>query len=144
MAGVAVVAVTASNQIMAPGTLPAEVITALPGQVAVIDGETLRVGATVIRLSDILAPSRGEACAAGPDCGGRATAALADLVRGQSVECHVSGRDGMGRPAGRCDAGGRDVNIALVATGWARAETPAFSDAETDARTHKRGIWLAN
>ena len=140
--GVAVLVGTSAS----PFKPPAEprVISAGSGQVAVIDGDTLRLGGEVVRLSDIAAPARGVSCAAGPDCGSQASAALADLVRDRSVECRVSGQDGMGRPAARCDAGGRDVNVTLVANGWARAETLAYSAAETDARAHRRGIWLTN
>lgn len=123
---------------------PARVISALPDKVAVIDGGTLRLDGEVVRLSDIEAPARGQSCAAGPDCGGRATAVLASLVDRRPVACRVSGYDRMGRPWGRCDAGGRDVNIALVAAGWARAETPDLDAAEADARSHRRGIWLSN
>jgi endonuclease YncB( thermonuclease family) len=50
----------------------------------------------------------------------------------------------MGRPAGRCQADGADLNTALVATGWAQADTAALAGAETEARTHKRGIWQTN
>ena len=127
-----------------PRQVPAQLVSAAPGQVAVIDGDTLRLGATIVHLSDVQAPQRGQACAAGPDCGGRASAVLAELVRNRPVECRVWGRDVLGRPAGRCDAGGQDVNVALVATGWARADSPAFFAAETDARAHKRGIWLSD
>ncbi len=125
-------------------TPPAGVISADAGQVAVVDGDTLRLAGQVVRLSDILAPPRGQSCAAGPDCGSRASAVLADLVRDRTVECRVSGYDGLGRPAARCDAGGRDVNVTLVASGWARAETPAYTAAESDARSHRRGIWLTD
>ncbi len=127
-----------------PWQAPAQVVSAAAGQVAVIDGDTLKLGATVVHLSDVQAPQRGQACAAGPDCGGRASAVLAELVRNRPVQCRVWGHDVLGRPAGRCDAGGQDVNVALVATGWARAGSPAFSAAEIDARAHKRGIWLSN
>ena len=144
LVGGLVVAADVPAQVAASRGHDWQVISARAEQVAVIDGETLRVGAVVIRLIDVAAPARGQACAAGPDCGGRAAAALADLVRDQTVECHVMGRDGMGRPAGRCDAGGQDVNAALVAAGWARSQTAAFSAAERDARTQRRGIWLAN
>ena len=143
-AGGTLVMAAVSSDLLGVKAPDPRVIMALPDQVAVIDGETLRLAGTVVRLSDVTAPSRGQPCAAGPDCGGQATAALAALVRDRSVECRVSGHDGLGRPAARCDAGGRDVNIALVATGWARADTPDYSAAQTDARTHRRGIWLAN
>ncbi len=120
----------------------ARVISAPAPEVAVIDGDTLSLAGVVVRLSGVAAPPRGQACAAGPDCGRSATAALADMVQDHGVECHVSGHDGMGRPAGRCMAGGRDLNVALVDAGWARAGSSAFSAEEYDARAHKRGIWL--
>ncbi len=133
-----------SGSLFGQMTSEARVISASPGQVAVIDGDTLRLAGTVVRLSEIQAPQRGQACAAGPDCGVQATSALAELVRDQRVECRVSGHDEMGRPAARCDAGGQDVNAALVAVGWARAETSTFLSAETTARTRRLGMWLNN
>jgi endonuclease YncB( thermonuclease family) len=123
---------------------PSETLSAQAGQVAVIDGETLRLGMTVIRLVDLQAPARGEACAAGPDCGARATDALASLVRNRQVQCRLGGHDDLGRPMARCDAGGSDINRDLVATGWARASTAALAGAEGDARSHNRGLWAAN
>ena len=125
-------------------TAEPRVISAAPGQVAVIDGDTLRLDGVVVRLSDVQALPRGQSCAAGPDCGGQATAVLAGLVRDHRVECWVSGHDTMGRPAARCDAGGQDVNVALVATGWARAGSPVLNAAEMDAKAHGRGIWLSH
>ncbi len=120
------------------------VISAPAPKVAVIDGDTLSLAGVVVRLSGVSAPPRGEACAAGPDCGRSATAALADMVQDRNVECEVFGHDGMGRPAGRCLANGRNLNVALVDAGWARAGDAALSAEERDARTHKRGIWLAD
>ena len=128
------------------GQMSAEprVISAPAPKVAVIDGDTLSLAGVVVRLSGLTAPPRGKACAAGPDCGRSATAALAEMVQDRGVECHVSGRDGMGRPSGRCLANGRDLNVALVDAGWARAGSSALSAEEYDARTHKRGIWLTD
>ena len=116
-----------SGSLFGQMTSEARVISAAPWQVAVIDGDTLRLAGTVVRLSEIKAPPRGQACAAGPDCGGQATAALADLVRDQRVECRVSGHDEMGRPAARCDAGGRDVNASpwYPLDGQGRKQTPS-------------------
>lgn len=118
-----------------------ETIVAAAGQVAVIDGATLRFGITVVRLDDIVALPRGEPCAAGPDCGGRATNALASLVRDRPVECRLGARDRLGRALARCDAAGSDVNRDMVATGWARASSSLLAGAEQDARTHNRGLW---
>ncbi len=143
-AGAALVTVGLSGQLFGQMTAEPRVISAAAGKVAVIDGDTLRLDGVVVRLSDVQALPRGQACAAGPDCGGQATALLASLVRDRRVECRVSGHDTMGRPAARCDAGGQDVNVALVATGWARASGSGLNAAELDAKAHGRGIWLTH
>jgi endonuclease YncB( thermonuclease family) len=118
-------------------------ITASANQVLVIDGETLRLAGVVVRLSDLTVPARGEACAAGPDCGGQASAALAHLVQNRDVACRIAAHDLRGRPTARCQAGGRDINAALVEIGWARTEAPDLNAMQNDARAHRRGIWLA-
>ncbi len=121
---------------------PAE-ISATPSQIIVIDAETLRLGNAIVHLSDLVAPARGEACAAGPDCGSRATAALADLVRDHEVTCQIQQHDNAGHPVARCEAGGQDINAALVQTGWARANSPELTAMQTDAKAHRRGMWIA-
>jgi endonuclease YncB( thermonuclease family) len=129
------------------GTISAE-----PADVAVIDGQTLRIHDAVIRLLGIAAPPRGLRCetaAPGYDCGAAAGMALAGLVRGQPVTCHLNGRDARGFALGRCEARGVDLNQALVAAGWARARAdaaagampPAFAVAEQRARAAERGLW---
>ena len=143
-AGAALVTVGMSGQLLGRMTAEPRIISAAAGEVAVIDGDTLRLDGTVVRLSDLQALPRGQSCAAGPDCGGQATAMLASLVQNHRVECRVSGHDDRGRPAARCDAGGQDVNVALVATGWARASGPMLDAAENDAKAHRRGIWLSH
>lgn len=143
-AGAALVTIGLSSQLFGQMTAEPRIIVGAPGQVAVIDGDTLRLDGVVVRLSDVQGLPRGQACAAGPDCGGQATSVLASLVRDRRVECRVNGHDRMGRPAGRCDAGGQDVNVALVATGWARAGGPVLDAAEVDAKAHGRGIWMTH
>ena len=142
-AGGSLVLLGLSGSLFGQMTADVRIIAASPGGVAVIDGDTLQLDGVVVRLSDVRAPERGQACAAGPDCGGQATAVLANMVRDRRVECRVSGHDRMGRPAARCDAGGQDVNAALVSVGWAKADNAVFQAAEWDARAHRRGIWLA-
>ena len=127
-------------------------IAAIPAQVAVVDGQTLRVGDTVVRLQGVAAPARGTTCLKADnsrfDCGAAASEALARLLRGQSVTCKLFGRDAAGFAQGLCEAEGRDLNRAIVASGWARArsESPAFAaasfgDEESQARTAHRGLW---
>jgi endonuclease YncB( thermonuclease family) len=112
---------------------------------AVVDGDTLRIGDLVVRLEGIAAPLRGAICRSdGPgttDCGVAAANALASLVRGSAVECTIRGHDSHGRPVGDCLAAGRRLSEALVALGWAHAETAALRDTEALARAAGRGMW---
>ncbi|MCW3474414.1 thermonuclease family protein [Rhodovastum sp. RN2-1] len=122
-------------------------LTAAPHQVAVVDGETLVIHETVIRLQGIVAPARGQTChdanGAGTDCGAASAAALARLVRGHEVACRLNGRDREGFARGLCEAAGTELNRALVAAGWARArgDTADFADAEAQARNARLGLW---
>lgn len=126
---------------------PSGSVSADAAEVAVIDGDTLRLHDTIIRLQGVEAPPRGHMCSradgSGYDCGAAAVAALADLVRGRTVVCHLSSRDSAGFTQGMCDAGENDLNRRLVAEGWARAraDVPAFADEESRARSQQRGLW---
>ncbi len=126
---------------------PSGSLTAEATQVAVIDGDTLRLHETIIRLQGVEAPPRGRSCrrANGEsfDCGAASVAALADLVRGRTIICRIGGRDTAGFTQGMCEAGETDINRRLVSEGWARAraDMPAFSPEETRARSDQRGLW---
>jgi endonuclease YncB( thermonuclease family) len=127
-------------------------LTAAADHLAVLDGDTLRVGDQLVRLEGIAAPARGSVCRVGGqahgdqvemDCGAAAANALASLVRGSAVECMIRGHDDAGRPMGNCVAGGTQLNEALVLDGWARAETAGLREPEATARAAGRGIWRA-
>ncbi|MGD0105385.1 MAG: thermonuclease family protein [Rhodopila sp.] len=122
-------------------------LSAAAGRLAVLNGDTLRVGEQVVRLEGVSAPVRGSVChGGGPvevDCGSAAANALASLVRAQAVDCTIRGHDDHGRPVGRCVAGGTRLSEALVLDGWARAETAELRLPEAAARAAGRGIWRA-
>ncbi len=126
---------------------PSGSLSADPSQLAVVDGETLRLNETVVHLQGVEAPPRGRMCRRADgssfDCGSAAAAALADLVRGRRVVCHLTGRDASGYPQAQCLAGETELNRRLVADGWARAraEMPAFTHEESAARSSARGLW---
>jgi endonuclease YncB( thermonuclease family) len=120
--------------------------------VAVVDGQTLRVGEAVVRLQGVEAPARGTLCLMPDqrrfDCGAAAAAALARVVRSHPVACRLYGTDAAGVAQGLCEAGPVEINRAMVAAGWARAAAGAegfaearFTDEESDARAAHRGIW---
>jgi endonuclease YncB( thermonuclease family) len=120
-----------------------------PGQIAVVDADTLRLSDRVVRLSGIAVPRRGQTCRDGKgqdfDCGVAAANALEALVRETPVDCKLNGADGMGRALAVCEAGGRELNRALVDAGWARADrsSPALKAAESTARSERRGLWAS-
>ena len=128
---------------------PTEELSAQPTQVAVVDGGTLRLRDRVVLLQGVEPPPRGTACepheGSNEDCGAAATNALAALVREASVACRVTGADGLGRPLAICQASGTELNRAVIAAGWARAEgnLPALKQAENTARAERRGVWAS-
>ncbi len=111
--------------------------------VAVVDGETLRLSGQVVRLEGIAAPHRGEACRLPTDCARAAALRLASLVRDRRVDCTVNGADTIGRAVASCEAGGTDINRAVVASGWAfaSASSPGLKEAEQSARAAHLGLW---
>ncbi len=147
MGGAALVLIALPAELFGRVPLPSGTLTADAPQVAVVDGDTLRVRDTVVRLQGVSAPARGQACQRADgtayDCGTAAIDALASLVRGHLIACRLNGRDQTGRPLAMCESGGRDVNRAMVAGGFARAQVdaPAFGEDETAARARRVGLW---
>ena len=125
-------------------------VSAQPAQVAVIDGGTLKLRDRVVRLSGVEPPARGTSCdtrdAAGQDCGAAAANALAAMVRDLPVACRITGMDSLGRPFAICQAGGTELNSAVIAAGWARADTtqPELQRAEQEAKAARRGVWASD
>lgn len=112
-----------------------------------VDGDTLRVGATRVRLSGIDAPELSQRC--GPDgrkvaCGAMAADWLRRRVDGRLITCQTVGVDRYGRSVATCRVGGEDIGAALVEAGWAtayRRYSLAYVGQEDRARTARRGIW---
>lgn len=129
-----------------PAAVP-EHVAARPSAVRVVDGDTLRVGATTVRLMGLDAPERGQTCRRADgtvfDCGAAATDILAGLVHERHVTCRVHGADRYGRSLGVCKAGRRELNRELVAAGYAiaRTELPPLQVLEAEARAARRGLW---
>ena len=93
---------------------------------------------------------RGTTCQAsdgkGFDCGAAATNVLAALVRETPVACRINGQDEFGRPFAVCEASGTELNRAVIAAGYARADRsqPALERDEATARSERRGLWAAS
>jgi endonuclease YncB( thermonuclease family) len=131
-------------------TLP-DVISAAPGDIRVVDGDTLRLGAFTVRLAGLDAPERGQDCQRADgtrfDCGEAAARHMASLVRRRAVSCDTIGRDRYGRAVGICRAEGTDLAEAMVASGWALAVPEGsrgqarYGMAEAQARSGRQGLW---
>jgi endonuclease YncB( thermonuclease family) len=115
----------------------------------VIDGDSLRIGSTDIRLDGIDAPELGQTCRYSDGrvwaCGRAAKVRLAEFVSGPEVICTEQGRDRYGRTLAICSAGAvRDMGEALVRAGLALnydRYTSRYREAQEDARRVRRGVW---
>ena len=112
-----------------------------------VDGDTLEIGGTRIRLFGIDAPERGQSCQAGGElwiCGGLAKLRLQDRISGRRVVCEERDRDRYGRIVAVCRAGGEDLNAWMVSEGWAlayRRYSEAYVDEEARAKSARAGVW---
>lgn len=113
------------------------------GLAVVNDGDTVTVGGERIRLRGIDAPEYNQSCrkeGADYPCGRQARQALAGLTASQQVICEGWERDRYGRLLAVCKAGERDLNAAMVASGWAVANG-AYESEERAARLSRAGLW---
>jgi len=121
---------------------------ALTGIAQVIDGDTISINDTRIRLEGIDAPEASQTCkrkwVGSWSCGSAATAALAKLVAGRTITCESRGFDKYGRTLGICFADGRDVNAQMVRQGYAWAfvkYSATYVKEEEAAKAEGVGIW---
>ncbi|MBO1021638.1 thermonuclease family protein [Methylobacterium sp. SD274] len=129
-------------------TFAAEPIT---GRASVIDGDTLDIGSTRIRLHGIDAPESGQLCQdrAGKAfrCGQAAAIALADRIGSTPVSCDPRGADKYGRTVAVCRKGAEDLSSWLVAQGHAiayRRYSKDYVPAESTAKAGKLGMWAGS
>jgi endonuclease YncB( thermonuclease family) len=128
---------------------PAASSAALRGTALVVDGDTLEVAGTRVRLSGIDAPETDQVCldaAARPwSCGIAAREALASAIGSLAVACKPSGLDQYARTLAACRAAdGRDLQDVMVRQGYAlsfRHYSHAYDGAEDEARGRRQGLW---
>ena len=120
----------------------------LTGAPNIVDGDTLHLNGTKIRLHGIDAPETKQSCTdqhgASYMCGEASTEALRALVGSQPVRCEGSTHDRYGRLIGVCYANGIDLNAEMVRQGWAlayRRYSKDYVSAEKEALEAKRGMW---
>ena len=121
----------------------------LAGTAQVIDGDTISIGDTRIRLWGIDAPEREQTCAGKngdtDECGRDAAAVLRELTRGCCVGCAEQGHDQYRRVVAVCRTESSELNAAMVRRGWAvdyaHYSGGRYRSEEQQARREGLGIW---
>lgn len=119
----------------------------LSGIARVIDGDTIEVRGTHVRLNGIDAPESKQTCEANGQsyaCGEQATDALIVLLGARPVECTERSRDRYQRIVATCHVDSTDIGGWMVEHGWAvayRKYSSEYVNAEDHARAAKSGIW---
>ncbi len=117
--------------------------------VAVTDGDTITVldemdkGNFKIRLDKIDAPEKKQAF------GNKAKQFLSSLIFGKQVTVRYKAVDRYGRIVGVVYCDGAEINLVMVQNGYAwhychYDKTPAYIQAEKQARADKKGLWVSN
>lgn len=138
----------ATQTAAAPQSSPPHTLTPfLSGRADVVDGDTIDVSGTRVRLFGIDAPEKSQVCERDGlhwPCGREAMAALAHIAGDHEVRCEPRGSDRSNRLIARCWVGTTDLSRWMVGAGWAlayRRFTADYSDAEDAARGGRRGLW---
>ncbi|MCM0001144.1 MAG: thermonuclease family protein [Erythrobacter sp.] len=120
----------------------------LAGPAEVIDGDTIDMTGTRIRLIGIDAPESAQQCrrdGAAWDCGRDAAAALHEILAGGPLECTALGTDRYGRTLATCRTALFDLGHEMVRRGFAVPfgdDAPAdYAEARDFARQLQFGIW---
>ena len=113
----------------------------------VIDGDTIEIAGTRIRLYGLDAPESAQTCNVGSEtwaCGQAATEALTRMIDGQQTLCWKVENDRYGRMVAVCLTGEKYINAEMVTNGHAVAYTKyskAFVPLEAIAREKRLGLW---
>jgi endonuclease YncB( thermonuclease family) len=135
----------------------------ITGAADIVDGDSIKINGTQIRLHGIDAPEMTQNCKANTSIGGfkapvadtwrcglEAKRALAHMIGAAPVSCVPTTLDKYGRTVARCSVPGAssalDLNAEMVRLGLAWAFVRYATDyvaIENEARAAKRGIWQA-
>lgn len=121
--------------------------TTIVGTVSVIDGDTIEILGTRIRLNGIDAPESGQNCNISGEryrCGQKAALFLQDVIGRSQAICMPLGSDRYERIIASCTTDNRDLGSVMVANGWAlayRKYDTVYVPQENDARDARIGIW---
>ncbi len=117
------------------------------GVATVIDGDTIEVHSTRIRLHGVDAPESRQLCTINDKpyrCGQQAALALDTLISNSTLHCKGRKMDRYKRLIAVCYLKDKDINAWLVENGWAiayRQYSMDYVGQEDAAKAKKVGIW---
>ena len=117
------------------------------GKARVVDGDTIYVGSTKVRVFGIDAPEQKQTCTHNKkqwNCGEQSTFALANIIGNHWVECIKKDVDRYRRIVATCYTGPYDIAKKMVLQGWAIAYRRYSKDYVADeeiAEQNKVGMW---
>jgi endonuclease YncB( thermonuclease family) len=117
------------------------------GNARIVDGDTIWIGKTKIRLHGIDSPETKQTCTKNGrewNCGREATAALVHRIGTQAVTCKGDKHDRYRRLIAVCFVRSKDLNAWMVLNGWAlayRKYSRDYIDEENIAQDNRNGIW---
>ncbi len=126
---------------------PSAVVADITGKPRVIDGDTIIIRKTRIRLHGIDAPEYKQKCNFGDrvwSCGKVARDILTHTIGTKRVACKGDEKDRYGRLLAVCYAGPHDLNAKMVRLGWAlayRRYSMDYVDDEKTAKVARKGLW---
>ena len=121
----------------------------LAGQASIIDGDTLEIHGTRIRLWGIDAPESSQLCGDEDSnpyrCGAKAANDLDQFIARRPLSCIPLNLDPYGRTVATCSVNGTDLGDWLVRGGlaldWPQYSKGKYDAAQRDAEHAGRGIW---
>jgi endonuclease YncB( thermonuclease family) len=149
--GAAITTMIQEWQASSPAEPPKPIGSAITGRARVVDGDSLIIGTSRVRLFGIDAPEGRQDCRDAQNrsyrCGEASRRALAELIGGREVSCTPVGLS-HDRSVAVCTAQGRDLSEAMVRGGYAlelrQHSKGRYAAAEREAREGKRGVWAGD
>tara|TARA_B100000575_G_C22685643_1_gene416398 strand:- start:12 stop:491 length:480 start_codon:yes stop_codon:yes gene_type:complete len=118
------------------------------GKANIIDGDTIHISSSKIRLHAIDAPEMKQRCKKDNrkwNCGLESKNFLEDLIGSDHIRCETNGRDRYNRYIAVCYKKNIDLNSEMVINGWAiayRYYSLDYIKQEEIAKSKKSGIWI--
>lgn len=117
-----------------------------------IDGDTLEIHGSRIRVFGIDAPESDQLCRNEESelyrCGQKTSNALFDYIDRRPVECVEVDRDRYKRAVSVCSVGGTDIADWPVRNGlaldWPQYSQGGYSEAQAEAKRERRGMWIGS